>query len=112
MRYVSIALSVAFLTFLSCKSTEQGLSGRTGKDAGQNPPLPSDSTAPNDAESDLPSGNDAIGILTPSPNFKIAYLGDQGLGSKPESVLNLVKAEGTDLLMIAGDFDYKDSPND
>lgn len=41
---------------------------------------------------------------------KIAILGDQGLGSKPEQVLQMVKEWGPDLLLHLGDFDYEDDP--
>ncbi len=47
----------------------------------------------------------------PPPNFTIAFIGDQGLGSKAEAVLQLIKDEGTDLVIHAGDFDYDDNPD-
>jgi len=43
-------------------------------------------------------------------NFKIAFIGDQGAGSRARSVLNLIKAEGAQLVMHQGDFDYNDDP--
>ena len=46
----------------------------------------------------------------PPPGFKIAFLGDQGMGPISESVLKLVKSEGADLLVHLGDFDYQDNP--
>ena len=46
----------------------------------------------------------------PPPNFKVAFLGDQGLGSSSQAVLSLVKNEGAGMLLILGDFDYDDNP--
>lgn len=46
----------------------------------------------------------------PPADFKVAFIGDQGLGTNAESVLKLVKAEGTQLLVHLGDFDYVDNP--
>ncbi|KAJ3275381.1 hypothetical protein HDV01_000673 [Terramyces sp. JEL0728] len=41
---------------------------------------------------------------------RIAILGDQGLGVKPEQVLKMVRGWGPDLLLHLGDFDYEDDP--
>lgn len=46
----------------------------------------------------------------PPPGFKVAFLGDQGLGEGARKVLELVKREGADLLVHLGDFDYADDP--
>ena len=46
---------------------------------------------------------------TPS-NFKIAFFGDQGLGTKSQDVLRLIKAEGANAVLHLGDFDYNDDP--
>jgi hypothetical protein len=42
--------------------------------------------------------------------LKVAFTGDQSLGSDPEEVLRLVLAEGAEALFIQGDFDYSDDP--
>ncbi len=47
---------------------------------------------------------------TPS-DFKVAFIGDQGLSSKALAVLELIKSEGADMVLHQGDFDYTDSPN-
>jgi len=48
---------------------------------------------------------------TPTPNnLKIAFIGDQGLGDGAQKVLQLIKAEGADLVIHSGDFDYADVP--
>ena len=47
---------------------------------------------------------------TTPPNFKIAFIGDQYLGSNPDAVMNLIKAEGAQAVMISGDLDYTDNP--
>lgn len=44
------------------------------------------------------------------PNFKIAFIGDQGLGPNARKVLNLIKAEGAQAVIHSGDFDYQDNP--
>jgi hypothetical protein len=46
----------------------------------------------------------------PPPGFKVAFLGDQGMGAISESVLKLVKSEGAHLLVHLGDFDYQNNP--
>ena len=46
------------------------------------------------------SGN---GEVTPV-NFKIAFIGDQGLNPNSVAVLNLIKAEGAQAVMHQGDF--------
>ena len=51
-----------------------------------------------------PSGSSTI------PNFKVAFIGDQGLGSNPTAVLQLIKNEGAQMVLISGDYDYQDTP--
>ena len=46
----------------------------------------------------------------PPVNFKVAFIGDQGLNSNARAVLNLIKNEGADAVVHAGDFDYHDNP--
>ncbi len=57
----------------------------------------------------VPSAAQAQTSSTPV-DFKIAFIGDQALGSNARAVLNLIKAEGTDAVMHQGDFDYEDNP--
>jgi len=45
-----------------------------------------------------------------APNLKVAFIGDQGLGSDAIAVLQLIKDEGADLVLHQGDFDYRDDP--
>jgi hypothetical protein len=42
--------------------------------------------------------------------FKVAFIGDQGLGANAVAVLNLIKAEGAQAVMHSGDIDYADNP--
>ena len=51
----------------------------------------------------------AFAQQTPA-GLKVAFTGDQSLGSDPEEVLRLVVAEGAEALFIQGDFDYSDDP--
>src|SRR3989344_8820860 len=44
------------------------------------------------------------------PNFKVAFIGDSGAGSNFQAVLNLIKAEGAQMVLHQGDFDYSDGP--
>jgi len=57
-------------------------------------------------------GIDALAQLpnTTPANFKIAFIGDQGSGSRARSVLNLIKTEGAQAVLHQGDFDYNDDP--
>lgn len=43
------------------------------------------------------------------PDFKIAFIGDQGLGKDAEAVLRLIKAEGTQAVLYQGDFEGKNN---
>ena len=44
------------------------------------------------------------------PDFKIAFIGDQGSGANARAVLELIAAEGADAVVHSGDFDYGDDP--
>jgi hypothetical protein len=46
----------------------------------------------------------------PPPDFKVAFIGDQGLGPNAVAVLNLIKAEGAQAVMHSGDLEYTDNP--
>ena len=51
------------------------------------------------------------GPLSETPtNFKIAFIGDQGLGKDAEAVLRLIKSEGAQAVLHQGDFDHEDDP--
>ncbi len=41
-----------------------------------------------------------------TPNLKVAFLGDLGLSGNAQAVLQLVQAEGADLVLHQGDFGY------
>lgn len=45
-----------------------------------------------------------------TPNFKVAFLGDQGLTAGSRAVLQLIKDEGAQMVLHQGDFDYTDNP--
>src|SRR3990167_2620783 len=44
------------------------------------------------------------------PNFKVAFIGDSGAGNGFQSILNLIKAEGAQMVLHQGDFDYSAGP--
>jgi hypothetical protein len=46
----------------------------------------------------------------PPPDFIIAFIGDQDLGSDSEQVLEMIRDEGADAVVHSGDFDYDDNP--
>jgi hypothetical protein len=58
----------------------------------------------------LPQAATIIAQEAPPANFKIAFIGDQGLGLDAVAVLNLIKQEGAQAVMHSGDFDYADDP--
>jgi hypothetical protein len=43
-------------------------------------------------------------------NFKVAFVGDQGVKPKSREVLNLIKSEGAQAMVYLGDIDYIDDP--
>jgi predicted phosphodiesterase len=47
----------------------------------------------------------------PPENLKVAFIGDQGLGTNPTAVLQMIEDEGADLVIHMGDFDYVDDPD-
>lgn len=54
---------------------------------------------------------DFLGWSETPANLRVAFIGDQGLGPfGPIETLNLVADEGAEFLVIAGDFEYADSP--
>lgn len=52
----------------------------------------------------------SVSLSETPPNFKIAFIGDQGLGKDAEAVLKLIKSEGAQAVLHQGDFDYEDNP--
>ena len=47
-----------------------------------------------------------IAQVPTDPNFKVAFIGDTGMGSNFTSTLNLIKSEGAQAVLHQGDFDY------
>ena len=43
-------------------------------------------------------------------NFKVAFIGDTGVGTNFKAVLSLVKSEAADMLLIGGDLGYAAAP--
>lgn len=46
----------------------------------------------------------------PTEPVIVAFIGDQGSGTSARAVLQLIRAEGADLVLHQGDFDYEDDP--
>lgn len=51
----------------------------------------------------------ALSETTP-PDFKVAFIGDLGVGSKSKKVLRLIRDEKAQLILHQGDFDYRNNP--
>jgi len=49
-------------------------------------------------------------VNTPK-NFKVAFIGDSGLGPNAVLVLELIEKEDADMVLHQGDFDYTDNPD-
>src|SRR5688572_17751661 len=52
----------------------------------------------------------ALAVPT-EPELKVAFIGDSDYGTNFRAVLNLIKAEGADMVVHLGDFDYHDDPD-
>lgn len=48
--------------------------------------------------------------IPPEPGLKVAFIGDQGPSDNALAVLQLIKDQGADLVIHAGDFDYIENP--
>lgn len=72
---------------------------------------PSPTTAPTDVTAHIPPiTREGAKIQTP-PNFKVAFIADQGLGRTSRAVLRMIKDEGAGMVLHQGDFDYRDDPD-
>jgi len=52
------------------------------------------------------ASNSQAADTAPPPNYTVAFIGDSGYGVGFEAVLNLIKSEGTDLVLHQGDLAY------
>ncbi|MCH7698465.1 MAG: metallophosphoesterase [Chloroflexi bacterium] len=52
------------------------------------------------------SGARAGAPAAPPPNFKVAFIGDLGIGANAEAVLQLILDEGADMVLHQGDLGY------
>ena len=50
-------------------------------------------------------------LIHTDANFRVAFIGDQGLGPNSVAVLNLIKDENAQMVLHQGDFDYNDDPD-
>lgn len=93
--------AAASLPLLAEMGIRKGVSARSDADIqaeGDPPPAPVDWT-------DVPFEKEI-----PPDSFKVAFLGDQGLGPASESTLELVLKEKAHVLVHLGDFDYQGNP--
>ena len=121
---VTVDLNVNGSSILSTKITIDN--GQTTSKTATTPPVISQSLLFEDSEVEVDV--DAIGdgtakglkviligtwsgLHTAESNLTIAFFGDSSIGTNANAVLNMVKAEGTDIIVHAGDLDYLDSPS-
>ena len=50
-------------------------------------------------------------LITTDADFRVAFIGDQGLGPNSIAVLNLIKDENAQMILHQGDFDYEYNPD-
>ncbi len=55
---------------------------------------------------------DIIGGSSTPVNFTVAFFGDQGINNNAVAVMNMIKDEGADMIMHAGDLDYVGEPDE
>lgn len=58
-----------------------------------------------------PAAEGSIAPIATAPNLKVAFIGDSGYGPDFQAVLDLIAAEGADIVLHQGDFDYADDPD-
>jgi hypothetical protein len=51
------------------------------------------------------------GPIATAENLRVAFIGDSAMGTNFTAVLQMIQAEGADLIIHEGDFDYADNPN-
>ena len=56
------------------------------------------------------SSTESLTPDVPPVNFKVAFIGDQGLGTDSEAVLQMIANEGTEMVLHSGDLDYDQNP--
>lgn len=73
-----------------------------------------DASVPPDAGPPPDEDDASVGpeLTEVQPNLRLAFFGDQGFGVNAEAVLQLIKNEGADLVIHAGDLDYLEQPLD
>ena len=77
-------------------------------------PTPEPTATPKPTATPTPTPTRGAGAGEPKsmpPNFKVAFIGDQGLGRGSRAVLEMIRGEGADMVLHSGDFDYRDSPD-
>lgn len=67
-------------------------------DSAKNPPAIAQSTSP------------SVKSVSTEAGLKVAFIGDSGIGPNERAVLKLIQAEGAQLVLHQGDFDYHNNP--
>ncbi len=102
---IGAVLALVCVVPLACSSSSRSGSGTTATGSGSAgtiatpaPPPP----APSPAPSAPPPAT--------APEVTVAFIGDQGRGAGARRVLDLIRSEGADAVVHAGDFDYASDP--
>lgn len=96
----AVALVGCYVT-RSSPSTEPDASRSTASDAG--PQRRSEAEESSTAGSAEPARSSRV---LPDPNLRVAFIGDQSIGSGAQEVLALIQREGAALVVHAGDLSY------
>lgn len=106
-----IAIAVASYFSVQCRSNEfETKDHRNGASKRDNSGT-TDPVGTQDGKSQQPPATPpATPPASAGTPVRIAFTGDQKTGANPEAVLNMIKAEKAEMLVVAGDFDYSDDP--
>ena len=102
----AIVIAVVALGFAFRSSGGESSNGKAASDTS----IPSKSGADSSSGTTPPArsvrakGERGASLLT------VAFIGDQGRGEDATAVLELIRAEGADMVLHQGDFDYHDDP--
>jgi hypothetical protein len=97
------------LTAMLCLSIILCASGQTHKIASVGKQESAPTIAKNPAEI---SGNASPSVrsIPTEAGLKVAFIGDSGIGANERAVLKLIQAEGAQVVLHQGDFDYHNNP--
>lgn len=119
LRQGRIALTLAVCSALACVDEPGADSEPAGGSTAASEGVASDASSagagapeglPGGAVLDAGEGEPAPAGAVPDAELLVALVGDQGTGSDTKAVYELLLAEKADLVILLGDFDYKNDP--